>query len=90
MRARPVAVGLVRQQQVAKVPFAEHDDMVDAHPTDRADVPFDVGVLRGPDQGFLATTRTCVNFGLSRAYARHVAWNIDQPTIRWNSAALGG
>src|SRR5665213_3096461 len=45
--ARLVVVGLVRQQQMAKVPFAKHDDMVDAFPTDRADEPFDIGVLPG-------------------------------------------
>ena len=45
VRARLVVVGLVRQKQMAKVPFAKHDDMVDAFPTDRADEPFDVGVL---------------------------------------------
>jgi hypothetical protein len=28
---------------MAKVPFAKHDDMVDAFPTDRADEPFDIG-----------------------------------------------
>src|SRR5665213_1927830 len=32
---------------MAKVPFAKHDDMVDAFPTDRADEPFDIGVLPG-------------------------------------------
>jgi len=40
-------VGLVRQQQMAKVPFAKRDDMVDAFSTDRADKPFDIGVLLG-------------------------------------------
>ena len=29
------------------MPFAEHDDMVDPFPTDRADEPFDIGVLPG-------------------------------------------
>ena len=43
VRARLVVVGLVRQQKMAKVPFAKHDDMVDAFPTDRADEPFDIG-----------------------------------------------
>src|SRR5665213_914429 len=47
VRARLVVVGLVRQQQMAKVPFAKHDDMVGAFPTDRADEPFDIGVLPG-------------------------------------------
>lgn len=47
MRAGFVVVGLVRQQQMAKVPFATHDDMVDAFPTDRADETFDMGVLQG-------------------------------------------
>ena len=29
------------------MPFAKHDDMVDAFPTDRVDEPFDIGVLPG-------------------------------------------
>jgi hypothetical protein len=35
----------VREQQVAKMPFAEHDSMVDALAADRACQPFRISIL---------------------------------------------
>jgi hypothetical protein len=45
MRASVVVISLVRSQQVAKVPLAEHNDMVKAIPSDRTDEPFRISVL---------------------------------------------
>ena len=35
----------IRQQQVAEVAFAEHDNVVEAFPSDRTDQPFGIPVL---------------------------------------------
>src|ERR1700676_4333411 len=35
----------VRQQHVAQVPLAEHDDMIKAFPSDRANPPFSMSIL---------------------------------------------
>jgi hypothetical protein len=35
----------VRQQQVAEVALAEHDNVVEAFPSDRTDQPFGISVL---------------------------------------------
>jgi hypothetical protein len=40
MCAGAIIIFHVRQQQVAEVAFAEHDDVVEAFPSDRTDQPF--------------------------------------------------
>src|ERR1700761_6356 len=45
MRARGVVVGRIICQQLAKVPFPEHHDMVEAFALDRSDQPFNITVL---------------------------------------------
>ena len=45
MRASRIVVGYVRSQQVPKVPFAKHNDMVEHLSPDRANQPFSIGVL---------------------------------------------
>src|SRR6202011_3684509 len=42
-----VVVVLVGQQHMAQMAFAEHHDMIEAFPADRADQPFFVCVLPG-------------------------------------------
>jgi hypothetical protein len=41
-----VIVGPVRSQQMAKMPLAEHDNLVKTFPPDRTDRPFAISVLR--------------------------------------------
>ena len=45
VRTHCVVIVQVRQQSVSKVLFPEHDDMVSALPSDRADQPFGIGIL---------------------------------------------
>src|ERR1700745_113695 len=45
MRADAIVICHVRQQQVAEVAFAEHDNVVQAFPSDRTDQPFGTPVL---------------------------------------------
>src|SRR6201993_1295566 len=45
MRARAVVVGCVRSQQTAKMPLAEHDNVVKTLPPDRTDRSFTISVL---------------------------------------------
>jgi hypothetical protein len=42
---RAVIVGRVRLQQMAKMPLAEHDNVVETFPADRTDRPFTIPVL---------------------------------------------
>src|SRR6202158_4434981 len=44
-RASRVKVGRVRSQQMAKMPLAEHDNVVKTFPPDRTDRPFTIAVL---------------------------------------------
>ena len=46
MRAGAVVICHVRQQQVAEVAFAEHDNVVEAFPSDRTDQPFGISVVK--------------------------------------------
>jgi hypothetical protein len=43
--SRVVVVGRVRSQQMAKMPLAEHDNVVKTFPADRTDRPFTIPVL---------------------------------------------
>src|ERR1700730_7564655 len=45
VRASLVIVGRVRSQQMAKMPLAEHDNVVKTLPPDRTDRPFTIPVL---------------------------------------------
>src|SRR5271169_3257596 len=45
MRASLVVIPLIRFKQVAKMPFAKHNNIVQAIPPDRADQPFRISVL---------------------------------------------
>src|ERR1700732_214592 len=45
VRASLVIVGRVRSQQMAKMPLAEHDNVVKTLPPDRTDRPFTISVL---------------------------------------------
>src|SRR5258707_6478026 len=45
VRASRVIVGRVRSQQMAKMPLAEHDNVVKTFPADRTDRPFTIPVL---------------------------------------------
>ena len=45
MRAGAIVIFHVRQQQVAEVALAEHDNVVEAFPSDRIDQPFGIPVL---------------------------------------------
>ena len=45
MRAGAIVICHVRQQQVEEVAFAEHDNVVEAFPSDRTDQPFRIPVL---------------------------------------------
>src|ERR1700694_3896238 len=45
--ARAIVVVHVGQQHMAQMAFAEHHDMIEAFPADRADQPFGVCVLPG-------------------------------------------
>src|SRR5216684_2541435 len=45
VRASRVIVGRVRSQQMAKMPLAEHDNVVKTLPPDRTDRPFAISVL---------------------------------------------
>src|SRR3979490_507571 len=45
MRASRVIIGRVRSQQMAKMPLAEHDNVVKTFPPDRTDRPFTISVL---------------------------------------------
>src|SRR3981081_2760524 len=45
VRASLVIVGSVRSQQMAKMPLAEHDNVVKTFPADRTDRPFTIPVL---------------------------------------------
>src|ERR1700739_411259 len=45
MRTHLVIVARVRSQQMAKVPLAEHDNVVKTFPADRTDRPFTTSVL---------------------------------------------
>src|ERR1700730_10050095 len=45
MRASRVIVGRVRSQQMAKMPFAEHNNVVKTFPPNRTDRPFTISVL---------------------------------------------
>jgi hypothetical protein len=52
MRPRMVVIIEVAGQDALEVGFVDHDDMIQALPPDRADQPFDVGVLpRRPRRG---------------------------------------
>src|ERR1700686_1853431 len=45
MRAGPIVIFHVREQQVTEVAFAEYNDVVKAFPADRADNPFSISIL---------------------------------------------
>src|SRR5882762_4085737 len=45
VRASRVIVGRVRSQQMAKMPLAEHDNVVKTFPPNRTDRPFTISVL---------------------------------------------
>ena len=45
MRARAIVIFHVRQQQVTEVALAEHDNVVEAFPSDRTDQSFGIPVL---------------------------------------------
>jgi hypothetical protein len=45
MRASLIVISLVRFEQVAKMPLAKHNNVVQAFPPDRADQPFSVSIL---------------------------------------------
>jgi len=45
VRAHRVVIVQVRKQNVRKVSLTEHDKMVNAFPSDRADQPFGIGIL---------------------------------------------
>src|SRR3981189_3115333 len=45
VRASRVIIGRVRSQQMAKMPLAEHDNVVKTFPPDRTDRPFTISVL---------------------------------------------
>src|SRR5258708_24368949 len=45
VRASLVVVGRIRSQQMAKMPFAEHDNVGKTFPPDRTDRPFTISVL---------------------------------------------
>ena len=46
VRASRVLVGRVRSQQMAKMPLAEHDNVVKTFPPDRTDRPFTIPVVK--------------------------------------------
>src|ERR1700694_2160677 len=45
MRARPIVIFHVTEQQVTEVAFAEYNNVVKAFPSDRTDQPFSICVL---------------------------------------------
>src|SRR6266403_4346960 len=45
MRAHLIVVFHVRQQHMTEMPLAEHDNVVEAFPSDRTDQPFSISVL---------------------------------------------
>jgi hypothetical protein len=45
MRARPIVIFHVTEQQVTEVAFAEYNDVVKAFPADRTDQPFSISIL---------------------------------------------
>src|ERR1017187_6926468 len=45
MRADLIVVFHVRQQYVTKMSFAQHDDIIDAFPSDQPDQPFGISIL---------------------------------------------
>src|ERR1700736_5542583 len=45
MRAGPIVIFHVTEQQVTEVAFAEYNDVVEAFPSDRTDQPFGISVL---------------------------------------------
>src|SRR6478609_1915558 len=51
VRASRVIVGRVRSQQMAKMPLAEHDSVVQTFPPDRTDRPFTIPVLPRRSRG---------------------------------------
>src|ERR1700746_38580 len=51
MCARLIVVGRVRSQQMAKMPLAEHDNVVKTFPADRTDRPFTIPVLPRRSRG---------------------------------------
>src|SRR4029077_12270039 len=51
VRASRVIVGRVRSQQMAKMPLAEHDNVVKTFPADRTDRPFTIPVLPRRSRG---------------------------------------
>ena len=47
MRAGPIVILHVTEQQVTKVALAEYNDVVKAFPADRTDQPFSISILPG-------------------------------------------
>src|SRR5271155_4292231 len=45
MRAGPIVIFHVRQQEVTEVALAEHNNVVKAFPADRTDQPFSISIL---------------------------------------------
>jgi hypothetical protein len=45
MRAGPIVIFHVRQQQVTEVALAEHNNVVKPFPADRIDQPFSISIL---------------------------------------------
>src|SRR6202043_1479531 len=45
MRARPIVIFHVTEQQVTEVALAEYNDVVNAFPADRTDQPFSISIL---------------------------------------------
>src|ERR1700726_1804331 len=45
MRAGPIVIFHVTEQQVTEVALAEHNDVVKAFPADRTDQPFSISIL---------------------------------------------
>ena len=51
MRAGGVVVGEIPTQQASEVPFVQHDDVIEAFPSNRADDALGEGILPGRPRG---------------------------------------
>jgi hypothetical protein len=56
MRAGGVVVGEIPTQQTSEVPFVEHDDVIEAFPSNRADDALGEGILPGRARGAMRTS----------------------------------
>ena len=68
VRPSMVVIIEVRGQDAFAVGFVEHDDMIEVLPPDRADQPFDVGILPGRTRA-VNTSSTPIRFRLSRKHS---------------------